>query len=122
MKDDKVVHMGRNKKSLEDEFLEIAQLISDDKDAEEHNTSTNKSSIHVNGTGNVVGNGNTVNNVINLNSATTKRVQVKTGDGVVDANQKHQIKNLLYEWVDMHNSVKKPPLNMVLPGVALLVI
>ncbi|EHD21517.1 MULTISPECIES: hypothetical protein [Brenneria] len=106
MKDDKIVHIGKNKRSLEDELLEIAQLINgegaDDKENDD------KSSIYVSGTGNVVGNGNTVSNVINLSSPSKKpRVQVKTGDGVVDANQKHQIKTLIYEWVDIHNAIKK---------------
>ncbi|MGM3162425.1 MULTISPECIES: hypothetical protein [Dickeya] len=107
MKDDKVVHLGRNKRSLEDELLEIAQLINSDNDTGESNKNNEKSIIYVNGLGNVVGNGNTVNNVINLSRPVTRRVQVKTGDGVVDAQQKHQIKTLLYEWVDMHNAVKQ---------------
>ncbi len=106
MKDEKIVHIGRKKKPLEDELLEIAQLMSDDKHAENREIN-NKSIIYIDGSGNVVGNGNTVNNVINLNTPIKRQVQVKTGDGVLDATQKHQIKTLLYEWVEMHNSIKK---------------
>ncbi|AIK14232.1 hypothetical protein [Pectobacterium atrosepticum] len=106
MKDDKIVHIGKNKRSLEDELLEIAQLINGEEASDDSNIE--KSYSYISGTGNVIGNGNTVNNVINFNSPVKKpRVQVKTGDGVVDANQKHQIKTLIYEWVETHNAVKK---------------
>lgn len=111
MKDDKIVHLGKRRKSLEDELLEIAKTISNDTPSDEAGELTDKSIIYVNGAGNVVGSGNTVNNVFNLDRTIKKQVHVKTGDGVVNANQKHDIKSLVYEWVDLHNSIKKSPLS-----------
>ncbi|EPI4979060.1 hypothetical protein ACS6VG_000924 [Raoultella planticola] len=107
MNDKKVVSLGGRKKGLEDELLEIAKIITDDtgNDPPENN---DKSTIYINGSGNVVGQGNFVNHgVVNINKTARRTVNVKTGDGVVNAMQKHQIKSLLYEWVDTHNSIKK---------------
>ncbi|HBS7138336.1 TPA: hypothetical protein ACGQTK_002964 [Klebsiella quasipneumoniae] len=107
MNDKKVVSLGGRKKGLEDELLEIAKIITDDtgNDPPENN---DKSTIYINGSGNVVGQGNFVNHgVVNINKTARRTVNVKTGDGVVNATQKHQIKSLLYEWVDTHNSIKK---------------
>lgn len=107
MNDKKVVSLGGCKKGLEDELLEIAKIITDDtgNDPPENN---DKSTIYINGSGNVVGQGNFVNHgVVNINKTARRTVNVKTGDGVVNATQKHQIKSLLYEWVDTHNSIKK---------------
>ncbi|HDT2124116.1 TPA: hypothetical protein RCG93_000409 [Enterobacter roggenkampii] len=107
MNDKKVVSLGGRKKGLEDELLEIAKIITDDTgdDPPENN---DKSTIYINGSGNVVGQGNFVNHgVVNINKTARRTVNVKTGDGVVNATQKHQIKSLLYEWVDTHNSIKK---------------
>ena len=107
MNDKKVVSLGGRKKGLEDELLEIAKIITDDTgdDPPENN---DKSTIYINGSGNVVGQGNFVNHgVVNINKTARRTVNVKTGDGVVNAMQKHQIKSLLYEWVDTHNSIKK---------------
>jgi len=111
MKDDKIVHLNKRRKSLEDELLEIAKTISNDEPPDGIGELTDKSIIYVNGAGNVVGSGNTVNNVFNLERRIKKQIHVKTGDGVVNANQKHEIKTLLYEWVRMHNSIKKSPLS-----------
>lgn len=110
MKDDKVVHLSRKKSSLEDELLEIARLLSGEDSPVENSDDIHKPSTYVNGSGNIVGDGNTINNVIHFNHPVKKLVQVKTGDGVVDANQKHIIKTLIYEWVEMHNSIKKSSL------------
>lgn len=107
MNDKKVVNLGRRKRDLEDELLEIAKIISDDT-GDNPPVNNDKSTIYINGSGNVVGQGNFVNHgVVNINKATSRKVNVKTGDGVVNATQKHQIKSLLYEWVDTHNSIKK---------------
>ncbi|MEK6486963.1 hypothetical protein WNJ68_04745 [Klebsiella grimontii] len=107
MNDKKVVSLGGRKKGLEDELLEIAKIITDD--TGDHPPENNdKSTIYINGSGNVVGQGNFVNHgVVNINKTARRTVNVKTGDGVVNATQKHQIKSLLYEWVDTHNSIKK---------------
>lgn len=111
MSDKKVVSLRGRKKGLEDELLEIAKIISDDT-SDEFPEKNDKSTIYIDGSGNVVGQGNFVNHgVVNINKTTRRKVNVKTGDGVLSATQKHEIKSLLYEWVDTHNSVKKAQLS-----------
>ena len=109
MKDDKVVHLGRKKKAFEDELLEIAQLLSQDNEDAADVDGVNQTipSINVNGSANVIGNGNTVNNVITFTRSIQKKIQVKTADGVIDATQKFQIKSLVDEWVENYNAIKK---------------
>ncbi|RDT19309.1 hypothetical protein DXF91_06565 [Enterobacter roggenkampii] len=109
MKDDKVVHLGRKKNAFEDELLEIAQLLSQDNEDAADIDGGNQTipSINVNGSANVIGNGNTVNNVITFTRSIQKKIQVKTADGVIDATQKFQIKSLVDEWVENFNAIKK---------------
>lgn len=45
--------------------------------------------------------------VINISPVLRPRVIVKTGDGVVDAKQKAELKRLVGEWVDARSRVRK---------------
>lgn len=108
MADDKITYLNRGKGSFEDELLEIANTLKGT-DTSSHSESQTQG-IAFTGNNNVIGNGNTVNNVVTLTRQVRRVVSVKTGDGVLDATQKHHIKTMLYEWVDMHNSIKKSEL------------
>jgi hypothetical protein len=79
MKDDKVVHLGRKKNAFEDELLEIAQLLSQDNEDAADIDGGNQTipSINVNGSANVIGNGNTVNNVITFTRSIQKKFRSK---------------------------------------------
>lgn len=46
-------------------------------------------------------------NIINISPVLRPRVIVKTGDGVVDAKQKAELKRLVGEWVDARSRVRK---------------
>ena len=108
MKDDKVVHLGRKKNAFEDELLEIAQLLSQDNEDAADIDGGNQTipSINVNGSANVIGNGNTVNNVITFTRSIQKKIQVKTADGVIDATQKF-LRSRLGELRNMPSAPKK---------------
>lgn len=45
--------------------------------------------------------------IININPVLRPRVIVKTGDGVVDAGQKAELKRLVGEWVEARSRVRK---------------
>lgn len=97
---------GKMKKG-EDLLLSIAEILANDE-----NTPINEGGgtiYYVDGSGNAIGNGNFVNSgTINLGSPVyKKKVVVRTGIGVIDANQKHKIKSMLYEWVNTHCAIKK---------------
>ncbi|MFH3049751.1 hypothetical protein ACTP12_14930 [Klebsiella michiganensis] len=106
MSDEKITYLNRGKKTLEDDLLDIANSIREDAEAQSP-TSADKSSTFINGNNNIIGSGNTVHNVITISRPARRVIQVKTGDGVIDAEQKHSIKTMLYDWVSMHNAVKK---------------
>lgn len=64
--------------------------------------------IDINGNNNIIGNGNVhIGGDVNLSPQVTNKTVVKTGDGVVDAEQKAELQRLIYDWVDSRNAVKK---------------
>lgn len=68
-----------------------------------------KPAIAVNGDGNIVGNGNTMiktDRVIHR-----PRIVVKTGDGVVTADQKGRLMQLVKDWMTLRNAVRKTTLS-----------
>lgn len=65
--------------------------------------------LSVVGSGNIIGDGNTINNHFSEPPRIIKNVTVKTGDGVLDASQKRIIMDLVYEIVDVEAAVKRDP-------------
>lgn len=62
----------------------------------------------ITGDGNIVGDGNLVSGRdINISPVIRPKVVVKTGDGVVDAAQKAELKRLIGEWIEARNAVRK---------------
>lgn len=104
----KFPNMGSN---ISNDLKEIAKIIADDTSSVERTKSIDKESnvnFYVDGKGNVIGDNNIINQgTINLNKTTKRKVYVKTGDGTLNATEKHKVQSLLYEWVDIHNSLKK---------------
>ncbi|EJC0930254.1 hypothetical protein MX319_001543 [Salmonella enterica] len=109
----KVVPISNKKLPKKDEDIlnDIAKILSDSEDNLPHEKPS--SIYYVDGSGNTIGNGNIVNSgTINLGTPIyKKKVVVKTGVGVIDANQKSQIQSILYEWVDTHCAIKKSSLS-----------
>lgn len=69
-------------------------------------TSSLPQSIQINGHGNIVGNGNVVLLWQEKEQRERPKVVVQTGVGVLDAAQKAAINELVYEWVDLSNSIR----------------
>ncbi len=66
--------------------------------------------VIISGVGNVVGDGNTVtNNIMNFPSAPKTRVVVKTGDGVIDAEQRFILKELVEGIVETEKKILRSP-------------
>lgn len=68
-----------------------------------------KPTIAVNGDSNIIGNGNTVIKTERI--IHRPKVEVKTGDGVVSAEQKARIQQLVKDWMEARNSVRKSELS-----------
>lgn len=105
----KVVPIDNKKHPKKDEDIlnNIAKILAE---SEDNPPNEKPSSIYyIDGSGNTIGNGNIVNSgTINVGTPTyKKKVVVKTGVGVIGANQKSQIQSILYEWVDTHCAIKK---------------
>lgn len=67
-------------------------------------------SVAISGTGNIVGDGNTVtNNIVNLQTPVRTRVVVKTGDGVIDAEQRFILKGLVESIVETEKKIRRTP-------------
>lgn len=60
----------------------------------------------IRGDSNIIGNNNTVNHSPRI----IKKTIVKTGDGVIDQDQKGELLRLRDEWIATHNAVKATPL------------
>lgn len=67
------------------------------------------SSIEVNGNGNIVGNGNTV--IKTEKVIHRPKVEVKTGDGVITAEQKARLQQLVKDWMSARSAVRKSELS-----------
>ncbi|ECH1123025.1 hypothetical protein FPE89_01415 [Salmonella enterica subsp. diarizonae] len=69
--------------------------------------------IHVDGAGHAIGSGNVVNHgTINIGTKLPRpKTIVKTGDGVLDAAQKAKLHELIREWSNTHNAIKKSSLS-----------
>lgn len=68
-------------------------------------TMRSKPTIEVNGDSNIVGNGNTV--IKTENVIHRPKVEVKTGDGVVTAEQKARLQQLVKDWMEARGAVRK---------------
>ena len=66
-------------------------------------------SIEVNGHSNIVGNGNTVIKTENI--IHRPKIEVKTGDGVVTAEQKARLQQLVKDWMLARSAVRKSELS-----------
>lgn len=67
-------------------------------------------SVTISGTGNVVGDGNTVtNNIMHVPAPLKTRVVVKTGDGVIDAEQRFILKGLVESIVETEKKIRRTP-------------
>lgn len=67
---------------------------------------TNSGVIYVDGDGNAIGNGNVVNNFINQ-PPPRQKVYVRTGENVLDAQQKRKIMELVYNLAGVAGAVRK---------------
>ncbi|MBQ0266569.1 hypothetical protein J7S49_21460 [Providencia rettgeri] len=111
MSNDNIIKFPGSHSNIANELKELAKIIAGD----EHESGTDKDekkegsiNFYVDGEGNVIGNNNIINQgTINLNKTIKRKVYVKTGDDVIDANEKYKIKSMLYEWVDTHNTLKQ---------------
>lgn len=72
-------------------------------------TVRSKPTIEVNGDSNIIGNGNTVIKTERI--IHRPKVEVKTGDGVVSAEQKARLQQLVKDWMDARSSVRKSELS-----------
>lgn len=75
----------------------------------EQATPLERPSIEINGHSNIVGNGNTVINTKKI--IHRPRIVVKTGDGVVTAEQKARLKQLVGDWMAARGAVRKTSLS-----------
>ncbi|EBV5175632.1 hypothetical protein DO692_04110 [Salmonella enterica subsp. enterica serovar Carmel] len=116
MSDDKITYINRGKSNFEDELLKIANTL---RESDAEHVEESVKTLLINGNNNVVGDGNTVNNLVALTRQVKRVVKVQTGDGVLDAQQKHKIKTMLYEWVDKYNALKKSNLTYNSAWIAL---
>lgn len=64
-------------------------------------------SVKITGDHNIVGNGN----VVAISPKMVHRTTVRTGEGVLDAQQKAALQALVREWIESHDAVKKTPLS-----------
>lgn len=93
--------------SDDDKIRKIQQALSEAKPVRESRKAPPKKDnvIYINGAGNVVGNSNTV---INTQTVINRpKVHVKTGDGVINAEQKAKIQALVKKWVEDRMAVRK---------------
>lgn len=66
--------------------------------------------ISIDGSGNVVAMGAVHQTTHHHHTPARPKVVVKTGDGTIDAQQKAAVKQLVANWLDAHNAVKRAPL------------
>lgn len=122
-KENNIIKFPNLKNDISNDLKEIAKIISDDSSnpKQDDKSDTEKNiNFYVDGKGNVAGNNNVTNQgVINLNKTVRRKVYVKTGDGTLTAREKHEVKTLLYEWVNIHNTLKKSNLSHQLAWIKL---
>lgn len=66
-------------------------------------------SIEINGHSNIIGDGNTVIKTEKI--IHRPKVEVKTGDGVVTAEQKARLQQLVKDWIEVRSAVRKSELS-----------
>lgn len=94
---------------MEDKIIRLAQLFKESDKAPVKRTprTSPKASQSITGNGNIQAGGD----VHIKTDKIVRKTEVKTGDGVVDAEQKQTIKELLAEWVSVHNRIKQSELS-----------
>lgn len=110
-RDDNISYIHRSN-DMSEELLSIAKLMANDGTGNTINELQNKpakTNVNISGTGNIIGNNNTIN--ITTNKTPKPKIIVKTGEGSITAAQKAKLKDLINEWIATYNAVKKSTLS-----------